>query len=369
MNPYHAHFILSTCGTALLTNQVGGPDERKRINQYSNTRNFEGITDQADRAWLSGLVDRVRRMLQEEDLSQVARMSAELNGLIKFYGGSILQNHDHHVLLCTDTWMGEVVATMEAEWLNRFCADVEVKKQTDLQTAEMKPFQLALSDLVRWSQETLPRYRENRYRIVFNLTGGFKSVQGFLQTLAMFYADEVVYIFQEADSLMRIPRLPIELKAKETVRQHLHCFRRLAYGLKVESAVEVPETFLMRVGGEVTLSPWGSLVWEQTKKQIYEEQLWDTPSDKLRFGRNFAGSIAVLQPDRLRMVNEKLDVLARFLETGIHVKSLDIKELKGNPCPPSTHEIDAWSDQDAKRIYGHFEANVFVLDKLDEALH
>ena len=35
----------------------------------------------------------------------------------------------------------------------------------------------------------------------------------------------------------------------------------------------------------------------------------------------------------------------------------------------SIHEIDAWSDQDAKRIYRHFEADTFVLDNLGEALH
>jgi hypothetical protein len=35
----------------------------------------------------------------------------------------------------------------------------------------------------------------------------------------------------------------------------------------------------------------------------------------------------------------------------------------------STHEIDAWHDGGAKRIFGHYEGGVFVLDRLDEALH
>ena len=60
------------------------------------------------------------------------------------------------------------------------------------------------------------------------------------------------------------------------------------------------------------------------------------------------------------------------LESGgkCNVSSLDLKALRGNPRPPSTHEIDAWSDGDAKRIFGHFEGgNHFVLDKLDSGLH
>ncbi len=36
--------------------------------------------------------------------------------------------------------------------------------------------------------------------------------------------------------------------------------------------------------------------------------------------------------------------------------------------PPSTNEMDAWSDRDAKRIYGHFEEDVFVIDRLYKKL-
>jgi hypothetical protein len=30
---------------------------------------------------------------------------------------------------------------------------------------------------------------------------------------------------------------------------------------------------------------------------------------------------------------------------------------------------DAWSDGDAKRLFGHYEDEVFVLDRLGDALH
>lgn len=67
---------------------------------------------------------------------------------------------------------------------------------------------------------------------------------------------------------------------------------------------------------------------------------------------------------------------ARFLEEKqigkakrCNLSSLNFKELKGNPKPPSTHECDAWADQDAKRLFGHFEKDSFVLDQLAKALH
>jgi hypothetical protein len=43
--------------------------------------------------------------------------------------------------------------------------------------------------------------------------------------------------------------------------------------------------------------------------------------------------------------------------------------LKGKPHPQATHECDAWSDKDAKRLYGHFEATeTFIIDSLSSHL-
>lgn len=70
-------------------------------------------------------------------------------------------------------------------------------------------------------------------------------------------------------------------------------------------------------------------------------------------------------------MNDKLDKLAVYLESDQTkpLKSLDLKPLKGNPKPPSTHEFDAWADRDAKRVYCHFEGETLILDRLDKALH
>lgn len=68
-------------------------------------------------------------------------------------------------------------------------------------------------------------------------------------------------------------------------------------------------------------------------------------------------------------MNEKIDDLVRYLTTKQHLKGLDVKQLRGNPLPPSTHECDAWSDQDARRIFMHYEGDTLVLDQLGKGLH
>jgi hypothetical protein len=36
--------------------------------------------------------------------------------------------------------------------------------------------------------------------------------------------------------------------------------------------------------------------------------------------------------------------------------------------PLSDREIDAWRDGDDRRLFGHYERGVFILDKLDRQL-
>ncbi|MFQ3679499.1 MAG: putative CRISPR-associated protein, partial [Pseudanabaenaceae cyanobacterium] len=210
-------FILSPCGTSILTNGATEA-QRKSLSQYANAQTLAEIPE-GDRNLLEKRIDEVKSKLAQATEKEAAQMSAELNGIIKLYKGQLQGAGDSHCLLCTDTWLGETTARLVASWLQQKMgvSQVAVHRQTDLRTADVMEFQSALSDLVRWAEETIPGYQAAGYHVVFNLTGGFKSVQGFLQTLAMFYADETIYIFETATDLLRIPRLPVRLNVLEEV--------------------------------------------------------------------------------------------------------------------------------------------------------
>lgn len=364
--------ILSPCGTSLLTN--GSTDEERRLlNRHANTRTVDDLGE--DRAAVEGRVSAVQRLLANADAVQAKRASAELNGILSLYDEEPKNARDHHIVLCTDTWLGEQTGRIVEGWLRRNGhTSVELRRQSDLQTADLQLFQSALSDLVQWLDSMIDGYRQQQYRILFNLTGGFKSVQGFLQTLGNLYADETLYVFEAPNSpLLRIPRLPVRLDIIDTVRQHINVIRRLANGLSVSSTdlSGVPETFLLRIDNAVSLSPWGTVVWEQARKKLYCERVWPTPSDRIQYGPEFLDSTQGQPGDRWLNLNDKLDKLAVYLE-GDQTKplrSLDLKALKGNPKPPSTHEFNAWADRDAKRVFCHYEGDTLILDRLDKALH
>jgi putative CRISPR-associated protein (TIGR02619 family) len=363
------HLIVSTCGTSLLTN---GADSalRQLLVKHANARDPGGVPE-AERPLIEARIAECRQTLSAADEPALARASAELNGLLCLAGGPLEQAHGHHVLLCTDTWLGEATARMVMDVLSSAGHGTELLRVADLVTGDLARFRVALAELVRWCEQTLPGYRNAGYRVVFNLTGGFKSVQGFLQALGMLYADESVYVFEGSRELLRLPRLPIRMDAGETVRRHLSVFRRLAAGLPVGAAecAGIPEPLLFEIDGSAALSEWGELVWAQTRRELYGEKVFDPPSRRLAFGAGFGKSLEDLPADRLRHVNERIDALARHLEQGgANLNSLDLKKL-ATPRQGATHEVDAWADADVRRLYGRFDGESFILERLGPALH
>lgn len=115
---------------------------------------------------------------------------------------------------------------------------------------------------------------------------------------------------------------------------------------------------------------WEELIWQHCKFYNYRQKIWDPLSQKLRFGPGFLKTVNDLAADWIALINHRLDQLSFCLESQLrdNPSSLDFKKLRGNPRPPSTHECDAWSNLDAKRLFGHFEGDIFILDALGDHL-
>ncbi len=363
------HFILSPCGTSILTNQVS-VELRKILNKYSNYRKEEEIPEE-DLCLITEHITKRKQEILNADIQQATILSAELNGIIKYYDGSIQAKNDFYQLIGTDTYFGRVTTEIVAEWLRKRKLSLDIYIPEGLRTQNIREFQLALSEIVKWCEDSLLHFKEKKYHIVFNLTGGFKSIQGFLQTLAMFYADESIYVFESGKELLRLPRLPVKLDPNSIVENNISAFRKIYFGLKFEIPIEIPELMLLKMDDEIVFSDYGQVIFQQTKRNLYQRKIYEPVIKNIKFGPEFLDSTANLSGNRLRILNERIDDLTSYLLSNRkkNLNRLDFKKLSGNPKPPSTHEIDAWADQDAPRIYGHFENEIFILDEFGPALH
>lgn len=362
--------VVSSCGTSLLTNDQPR-DLLDRIKEFSNAREDE--IPGTVRLELERAIESRKAKLFEASLPDARKLSAELNGLIGFYGENLGRvSGDLHFLIHTDTWLGEKAASILKEWLEWKGLSCQCVRIRDLATRDIAGFQAGMSELAKWMDETLAGYQENQnWHVVFNLSGGFKSVNGFMQIFGMFYADELVYIFEMEKALLRIPRLPVEIEegAFRAIENHLAAARKLGWGSDLDAveAEGLPGAMLLELDGRVSFSPWGEILFSRFKKKAYTQRVYPSPLEKLRFGPRFEKSLAGLSPDRIAKINERIDDLCRSFETGQVLKRADFKQIKGT-VGVSTHELYAWSDEAARRLFLHQEGDVWVLDELGDHL-
>ena len=280
---------------------------------------------------------------------------------------------------------------MVKAWLEQQGLQASVYRHPGLVTSDWHSFRSPKSDLVIWFEEHVkPRNCERRHpttkaqkvkwceeyvkprkvpgnNVVFNLSGGFKAEAGFLQVLGMVYADETIYTFERSDELLRIPQFPIRIVAREKIERDLRDVRRGFYNLAV---TEKSQSLLWdTVDDEAALSPWGTMIFNAHKADIYEKAILDTISDNVMFGPQFRASCEGLSAERIRQINTQIDHLCRERETKQKLSGLDYKSLRNATPQGSTHEFDAWHDGDAKRVFCHEENGVVILDRLDKALH
>jgi len=363
--------IFCPVGTSILTN---GADERAKeiLRDFANAVKREEMprseADYID-AYIKQRSDDIPRM----DNDRAKKISAELHSLLILFEEESPHSDDIIYLIPTNTYFGSKSADLVQRFLSKIDLRIEVMEIPGLQTKSQYDLHRSFIRLVREIHGIFEAHRYRKSRYIFNLTGGFKAVQGFLQTLSMIYADETVYIFESESSLMRIPRLPVKLQAEQYIRDNIDLWRRLSMNLSVDEKRmgEIPSTFYYQIGDEYILSEYGELIWQNVICDVYGKKVLQPPSEKIVLCDRFLGSVANLSSDRSTKLNRQIDCLAAYLEGNRQsmLKSLGFKSIGSNAKKGSTHEFYAWSDQDAKRVFCHYDDEQrLVLDLLDDHL-
>ncbi|MFP4600087.1 MAG: hypothetical protein ACLFVJ_17650 [Persicimonas sp.] len=347
--------LVSTCGTSLLTNGASDAD-RRWLTQIANDI-------EVDSPRLTSFVDERRDRLKTADEPMRRKMSAELNGI-----GAVLDHYKpnqlFHLLVHTDTALGKATADLIQEALGRRTLLVSAG---GLRTNDLASFRTALADLTKQLDALGQSYRAQGWFVVFNLTGGFKSLNGYLQTLAMISADRCVFLFEGAPELMEIPRLPVRLAELEELREHAMIFRRLAvgYAVNVDAANGAPDSLLIELDGEVVTSVLGDVAWARHRATLFAEKLQPPLSSKVRVADAVQKDFAGLEAAQKVHINEAIDEFSAYVDHGrTLLKSRTFKKLQGAPVPGSTHELYTWSDGATGRLFGHYDSSgVFVFER------
>ena len=315
-------FVLSTVGTSILTNLIhrGSSTEGTWFGMLRDSANLkqDKLTPETETV-IKTLADRALEKLLKDDVNTNRRLSAELNGIYGIYGGSLPQNsNDQHYLICTDTAQGQQTGGLIKDFLENKGFTVGIVTPSQLSTRDPESFITGTKELIKWLEDNVPWRRDGGYRVIFNLVGGFKSLQGYMNTFGAFYADEVIYIFESPTAeLIKIPRLPIRIDTT-LIENHLTEFALMAAGklYPIEGLQEIPETLLEFVdqngatfGG---LSAWGELIWHRTKSNLLVDAL--LPFPRLIYEPSFTKDCRGLNNKRFLDLQETLAKVAIVLE-------------------------------------------------------
>jgi putative CRISPR-associated protein (TIGR02619 family) len=288
--------VISTVGTSLLTNQIDldlDPDDwSKRLQQTANY-----TTDEINKYHqnIGQIIEKLKQRAEEKlydedtDIEEIREASAELNGIYGLYDKELNRGiSDTHLLIATDTAQGKVTAGILESFLkSKGISNTSICIQTGLSLGSSDIFVEGMAKLIPYIQTTIVDCQNSQYYICFNLVGGFKALQGYFNTIGMFYANELVYVFEGSNEVIKIPKLPVKINRAEVepYKVQLAIMNAGDISTSWEEAKKVPPDWVLVDGNEMTLSAWGQLIWNQCKDEILSEELLNFP--KLEYARSF----------------------------------------------------------------------------------
>ena len=354
---YRPKYIICTVGTSIVTGGLA-PEVLDLIKDNANLpRNNQQIPAEFRDALEAGKI-----AIREKLRSYQYKVSAELSSLALLFDWQLgsaptVNNGDQILFVITDTHVGHACADTIIEFLDSHNIPAQRLAIAGLQAVNIDELQDALAELTKRVNEIVQSYRG--YDITFNLTGGFKSISGYLQQTATSLGVDSCYLFERSRSLIRIPRMPIILNIAYFVDspQRVATMRQIALELPVTDTDLADE--MLRDAGVLflpknlvdtyALSAWGVVVWQRIKDTVYDKAVMPSPTTQLTF-RNFKKFDGNVPKLKIQDVNETIDVLATYICKQVTpLASHKIKPVVGHAV--ISHEIYAWSDDAAGRIF------------------
>lgn len=302
--------VVSTIGTSLLSSHLTQEMRNTHPKLLIELANAKMLSDDANML-IEQIAQRVESTLRNGDTATIRRKSAELNGVYALYENQIGHGtKDVHILIATDTALGQRCAKLVESHLRDHHITTIIYTPTQLTTANTEDFEAGSKDLIHWCSENIPGYRTQGYTVVFNLVAAFKALQGYLNIIGMFYADQILYLFESENSTpILIPRLPIRVDA-DALKPFAVPLALMAEGkadLPVADVADLSRAIFDTLADRAFISDWGSLVWNQVRDIFFGEELLAFP--RLRYSGSFQRDFRAIRETKQKV--ELQSILAR----------------------------------------------------------
>jgi putative CRISPR-associated protein (TIGR02619 family) len=352
------NITVSTIGTSILTNKQQDNKVKEILTKTANLTESEISKD--DKKIIDQIVEERKNLLLNSDIEKVRDISAELNGLLGIYNNNLNQmKNDIHWFVATYTYQASKIKDILDIWFRNKNINQILLIDIELLQAN-ENVQWSFPKLVKRIKE-INDTRSNYNKVIFNLVGGFKILQGFMQTIGMLYADEIYYLFEGTRNVIKIPKFPIKPDFSEEIINKL---RLIKY--EVNTDTEGLGILIIKENNNVLLSDWGEIIFEREKNSFYQE-LHPPILNNINYSETFKKQFNNLNPKQKVELHEKIDQLSKYLYT---------KNEKYNPSSLRFHSINhsRYTHEfypftgDGRRVYGNMKNNIFIIEKIDSHL-
>ncbi|MBF0381534.1 MAG: hypothetical protein HQL69_10980 [Magnetococcales bacterium] len=296
------------------------------------------------------------------DENMAGRCSPELHALTLLYQGAWENHLDKHTLLFSDTPEDRSATECIAAWLRHKGQFVELLPLSGLEKGESNALDLGIKQFAHWCGTSLTNYRLHEFQIIFNPAGGSHLLTAILQTLAPFYATESIYMLEDGSKLTHLSLPGIVAKGGALVDRHLTLLRRASVELP-----QIEDKLPNRLFGPDGLTFFGELLWDHNWREIYGDNILEPISQEVKYSPTFIEQVTDLERDRKILVNERIDQICAYLESKGEMNNpvLGFKEIElEKRIPPATHNCHGWVDSSLWRLEGHFDDDIFILDRV-----
>jgi len=296
--------VITTVGTSLFTNYQKDNNDIRHHYEQIKEEPFAAYEHAVER------IKRVKPPVLNFACSQ-DESCAEIKSILKIK--EELKDSVDVCLLASDSITSALAAEIVKEALEKR-KDRELRINFNQQLDVIKGLQV--DNRNKFSKSGMPNLVRRIYgladggyfgHIILNITGGYKAAIPFLTVLGQVNNVPLYYIFEETQSLIKIPQTPVNIDWK-TIGQHQDILERLEREGVIEENKKFPETIeslIERAGDYVTLNTLGIIFWERYKTKFNIFYLF--PNEYMKY--------ASLNEYDQRLINRSLKELKRRVET------------------------------------------------------
>jgi len=271
--------VITTVGTSIFENYLTKKNDIDTLYQAIKDKRHQNWDSQKER------IDFIKKSVAPWANNNTGA-SAEIKSIVKIK--DYLKEEIEVHLLATDSITSRLSAELTIEWFKEHDKQITITFAPENDTIE----NLQVADYKGLIKEGLPNFI-NRINwiagagsdsigywgnIIFNITGGYKALIPYMTIMAAVNSCEIAYIFEETDSLIFIPPLPITIDF-EVFKSNLEAIKQLDDGIEnynkakqtnFKSFSELEEKGLVeQVDDLAFLSPVGKIFYEKFKEKFF----------------------------------------------------------------------------------------------------